>query len=155
MHDKYLTLAELNDLLSTCSVNSAQLEGLGFFPFDKSALKAEMFSEQTWRKYRNAKLYLKAQLPDIRAAIGASMRDSCCELRQAGRELANAAVELPLSHSISINISRGRTEVSTVKGIMMTPMARGNQPLHTVVRYAIQCALAEAATQQRSTMPSN
>ena len=151
MHDKFITLAELNELLSTCSVNSAQLEGLGFFPFDKSALKAEMFSEQTWRKYRNAKLYLKDQLSDIRAAIGASMRDSCCELRLAGRELANAETELPQTHSIIVTVAAGKTTVCLDDGIVNTPVSTQPRALHTAVRQAIQCALAEAAT--NSTAP--
>lgn len=150
-----MNLTDLNQQLHVCSVDAEKLSSMGFFPAVLTKEELEALDEGTRRKWRSAKLYPSSKLPDIRAAIGASMRDSCCELRLAGRELANAAVELPPSHAISIRISRGRTEVSTVKGIVMTPMARGNQPLHTVVRYAIQCALAEAATQQRSTTPSN
>lgn len=148
MYNNFITLAELNELLGTCSVNSMQLEALGFFPFDKSALKADMFSEKAWRKYRNAKLYQTSQLADIRATIGASMRDSCCELRLLGRELVNAETELPETHSIIVTVEAGKTTVALYDGV--TPINSQALPLHVAVRQSIQCALAEVAAAQRN-----
>lgn len=148
MYNNFITLAELNELLGTCSVNSAQLEELGFFPFDKSALKADMFSEKAWRKYRNAKLYQTSQLADIRATIGASMRDSCCELRLLGRELVNAETELPQTHSIIVTVESGKTTVCLDDGITSLPSQA--LPLHVAVRQSIQGALAEVAAAQRN-----
>lgn len=148
MYNNFITLAELNELLGTCSVNSMQLEALGFFPFDKSALKADMFSEKAWRKYRNAKLYQTSQLADIRATIGASMRDSCCELRLLGRELVNAESELPATHSIIVTVESGKTTVCLDDGITSLPSQA--LPLHVAVRQSIQCALAEVAAAQRN-----
>ena len=148
MYNNFITLAELNELLGTCSVNSAQLEELGFFPFDKSALKADMFSEKAWRKYRNAKLYQTSQLADIRATIGASMRDACCELRLLGRELVNAETELPATHSIIVTVESGKTTVCLDDGITSLPSQA--LPLHVAVRQSIQCALAEVAAAQRN-----
>jgi hypothetical protein len=150
MNSKYMNLAELNQQLGVCFVDADKLASMGFFPVVLTKEELSALDEATRRKWRSAKLYPISKLQDIRASIGASMRDSCCELRLAGRELLNAAAELPPSHSIAIKISRGRTEVSTVRGIVLTPIGVGNQPLHTVVRYAIQCALAEAATLKRS-----
>ena len=149
MYNNFITLAELNELLGTCSVNSAQLEELGFFPFDKSVLKADMFSENAWRKYRNAKLYQTSQLADIRATIGASMRDACCELRLLGRELVNAETELPATHSIIVTVDSGKTTIALGNGVVSTPMSSQQRPLHAAVRQAIQCALAEVAVAQR------
>lgn len=148
MYNNFITLAELNELLGTCSVNSMQLEALGFFPFDKSALKADMFSEKAWRKYRNAKLYQTSQLADIRATIGASMRDACCELRLLGRELVNAETELPQTHSIIVTVESGKTTVCLDDGITSLPSQA--LPLHVAVRQSIQCALAEVAAAQRN-----
>jgi len=150
MNGKYMNLAELNQNLSVCTVDADKLAAMGFFPVVLSKQELDALDDATRRKWRAAKLYPTSKLQDIRASIGASMRDSCCELRLAGRELANAAVELPPSHAISIKISHGRTEVFTVRGIVLTPMGMSNHPMHTVVRYAIQCALAEAATLKRS-----
>lgn len=145
-----MTLTELNQQLGICSVDADKLAAMGFYPVVLSKHELSALDETSRRKLRAAKLYPTSKLPDIRSSIGASMRDSCCELRLAGRELANAAVELPPSHSIAIKVSRGCTTVSTCKGVVLTPMGMHYQPLHTVVRYAIQCALAEAATLKRS-----
>ena len=150
MQDKFMTLAELNELLGTCSVNAAQLEALCFFAHDKRVLKAEMFDEATWRKYRNAKLYLKSSLPDIRAAIGASMRDSCCELRLLGREITNAEQELVVGFGLSIYVRPGHTSVSLIYPNNSARVPFTTRPLHGAVRSALQCARAEEATAARA-----
>lgn len=155
MHDKYMNLTDLNQQLHVCSVDAEKLSSMGFFPAVLTKEELEALDEGTRRKWRSAKLYPSSKLADIRAAIGASMRDSCCELRLAGRELANAETELPQTHSIIVTVAAGKTTVCLDDGIVNTPVSTQPRALHTAVRYAIQCALAETATLQRSTMPSN
>lgn len=150
MQDTFMTLAELNAQLDSCSVNAAQLETLGFFAFDKRALKAEMFDEATWRKYRSAKLYMKCSLPDIRTAIGASMRDSCCELRLLGREIANAEQELTVGFGLSVYVRPGQTTLTLIYPGDSARVPITTRPLHRAIRSALQCARAEISKLSQS-----
>lgn len=69
MHTQLLNLKELNSQLQVCSVDADKLARLGFHPQDTKALKKEHFPDEVWRKYRAAKLYLRSQLPEIKAAL--------------------------------------------------------------------------------------
>ena len=69
MNTTYVTLTELNQYLAICHVTEAQLCTLGFTTTSTKDLKADDFSEQQWRKYRNARLYKREDLPKIRAAL--------------------------------------------------------------------------------------
>ena len=154
MHDKYMNLAELNQKLEICSVDADRLATMGFLPVVLSKFELESLDEATRRKWRAAKLYPISKLQDIRATIGASMRDACCEMRLLGRELANAETELPSGRSIVLEVAPGQTTVSLDDGEVKLSITAPDRPLHAAVRYAIQCALAEAATAQRSSAPS-
>lgn len=155
MHNKFITLAEINTALVVCEVTAQKLAYLGFHPVNLSKQEWEALEETLRKKWRTAKLYPASKLQDIRATIGASMRDACCELRLMGRELANAQAELPQTHSITVAVESGKTTVSLDDGLVSTPMNAPARPLHAAVRQAIQCALAEVATAQRSAPPSN
>ena len=154
MHDKYMTLTELNEQLHFCWVDAEKLASMGFLPVVLTKVERDALDEATHRKWRNAKLYPISKLQDIRATIGASMRDACCEMRLLGRELANAETELPSGRSIVLEVAPGQTTVSLDDGEVKLTITAPDRPLHAAVRYAIQCALAEAATAQRCSAPS-
>ena len=116
MHDKYMTLSELNEQLHFCWVDAEKLASMGFLPVVLSKVERDALDEATHRKWRNAKLYPISKLQDIRATIGASMRDACCEMRLLGRELANAETELPSGRSIVVEVAPGQTTVSLDDG---------------------------------------
>lgn len=69
MNTTYVTLTEVNQYLAICHVTEAQLCVLGFTTTSIKDLKAEDFTEQQWRSYRNARLYKRSALPKIRAAL--------------------------------------------------------------------------------------
>ena len=152
MNNKFITLAELNAGLAVCDVSAQKLADMGYHPVTLSKQELDALDVETRKKWRAAKLYPASQLADIRATIGASMRDSCCELRLLGRELVNAETELPETHSIVVTVGSGKTTISLDNGVVSTPMSSQARPLHAAVRQAIQCALAEVATAQRSAM---
>ena len=150
MNNKFITLAELNADLAVCEVSAQKLADMGYHPATLSKQELDAVDEATRKKWRTAKLYPASKLQDIRAAIGASMRDACCELRLLGRELVNAETELPATHSIIVTVDSGRTTIALGNGVVSTPMSSQQRPLHAAVRQAIQCALAEVATSQRN-----
>jgi hypothetical protein len=148
MNNKFITLAELNADLAVCEVSAQKLADMGYHPATLSKQELDAVDEATRKKWRTAKLYPASKLQDIRAAIGASMRDACCELRLLGRELVNAETELPATHSIIVTVESGKTTVCLDDGITSLPSQA--LPLHVAVRQSIQCALAEVATAQRN-----
>lgn len=150
MQNKFITLAELNAQLAVCEVSSQKLADMGYHPVTLSKQELEALDIETRKKWRAAKLYPASQLADIRATIGASMRDSCCELRLLGRELVNAETELPETHSIVVTVESGNTTVTLDNGIVSTQHHSKARPLHVAVRQSIQCALAEVAIAQRN-----
>lgn len=152
MSNKFLTLDEVNQSLEVCKVDAQKLADMGYHPVTLSKQELEAVEESLRKKWRTAKLYPAHQLADIRATIGASMRDGCCELRLLGRELVNAETELPATHSIIVTVDSGKTTIALDNGVVSTPMSSQPRPLHAAVRQAIQCALAEVATAQRSAM---
>lgn len=148
MNNKFITLAELNAGLAVCEVSAQKLADMGYHPATLSKQELDAVDEATRKKWRTAKLYPAHQLADIRATIGASMRDACCELRLLGRELVNAENELPATHSIIVTVESGKTTVCLDDGITSLPSQA--LPLHVAVRQSIQCALAEVAAAQRN-----
>lgn len=145
----------LVEQLHFCWVDAEKLASMGFLPVVLTKTERDALDEATHRKWRNAKLYPISKLQDIRATIGASMRDACCEMRLLGRELANAETELPSGRSIVLEVAPGQTTVSLDDGEVTLTITAPDRPLHAAVRYAIQCALAEAATAQHSSAPSH
>ena len=148
MSNKFLTLDEVNQSLEVCKVDAQKLADMGYRPVTLSKQELEAVEESLRKKWRTAKLYPAHQLADIRATIGASMRDACCELRLLGRELVNAESELPATHSIIVTVESGKTTVCLDDGITSLPSQA--LPLHVAVRQSIQCALAEVAAAQRN-----
>lgn len=148
MNNKFITLAELNAGLAVCEVSAQKLADMGYHPATLSKQELDAVDEATRKKWRTAKLYPASKLQDIRATIGASMRDACCELRLLGRELVNAETELPQTHSIIVTVESGKTTVCLDDGITSLPSQA--LPLHVAVRQSIQCALAEVAAAQRN-----
>ena len=148
MNNKFITLAELNAGLAVCEVSAQKLADMGYHPATLSKQELDAVDEATRKKWRTAKLYPASKLQDIRATIGASMRDACCELRLLGRELVNAETELPATHSIIVTVESGKTTVCLDDGITSLPSQA--LPLHVAVRQSIQCALAEVAAAQRN-----
>ncbi len=148
MSNKFLTLDEVNQSLEVCKVDAQKLADMGYHPVTLSKPELEAVEESLRKKWRTAKLYPAHQLADIRATIGASMRDACCELRLLGRELVNAETELPATHSIIVTVESGKTTVCLDDGI--TSLSSQALPLHVAVRQSIQCALAEVAAAQRN-----
>ena len=148
MPNKFITLAELNAQLAVCEVSALKLAEMGYHPVTLSKQELDALDVETRKKWRAAKLYPASQLADIRATIGASMRDACCELRLLGRELVNAETELPQTHSIIVTVESGKTTVCLDDGITSLPSQA--LPLHVAVRQSIQCALAEVAAAQRN-----
>lgn len=148
MSNKFLTLDEVNQSLEVCKVDAQKLADMGYRPVTLSKQELEAVEESLRKKWRTAKLYPAHQLADIRATIGASMRDACCELRLLGRELVNAENELPETHSIIVTVEAGKTTVALYDGV--TPINSQARPLHIAVRQSIQGALAEVAAAQRN-----
>lgn len=148
MNNKFITLAELNADLAVCDVSAQKLADMGYHPVTLSKQELDALDVETRKKWRAAKLYPANKLQDIRATIGASMRDACCELRLLGRELVNAETELPETHSIIVTVESGKTTVCLDDGI--TSLLSQALPLHVAVRQSIQCALAEVAAAQRN-----
>lgn len=148
MSNKFLTLDEVNQSLEVCKVDAQKLADMGYHPVTLSKPELEAVEESLRKKWRTAKLYPASQLADIRATIGASMRDACCELRLLGRELVNAETELPETHSIIVTVEAGKTTVALYDGV--TPINSQARPLHIAVRQSIQGALAEVAAAQRN-----
>ena len=148
MSNKFLTLDEVNQSLEVCKVDAQKLADMGYRPVTLSKQELEAVEESLRKKWRTAKLYPAHQLADIRATIGASMRDACCELRLLGRELVNAETELPETHSIIVTVEAGKTTVALYDGV--TPINSQARPLHIAVRQSIQGALAEVAAAQRN-----
>lgn len=148
MNNKFITLAELNAGLAVCDVSAQKLADMGYHPVTLSKQELDALDVETRKKWRAAKLYPANKLQDIRATIGASMRDACCELRLLGRELVNAENELPATHSIIVTVESGKTTVCLDDGITSLPSQA--LPLHVAVRQSIQCALAEVAAAQRN-----
>lgn len=148
MSNKFLTLDEVNQSLEVCKVDAQKLADMGYRPVTLSKQELEAVEESLRKKWRTAKLYPAHQLADIRATIGASMRDACCELRLLGRELVNAETELPETHSIVVTVEAGKTTVALHDGV--TPINSQARPLHIAVRQSIQGALAEVAATQRN-----
>ncbi|WP_287918473.1 hypothetical protein [Comamonas sp.] len=148
MNNKFLTLAELNAGLAVCEVSAQKLADMGYHPATLSKQELDAVDEATRKKWRTAKLYPASKLQDIRATIGASMRDACCELRLLGRELVNAETELPETHSIIVTVESGKTTVALHDGV--APINTQARPLHIAVRQSIQGALAEVAAAQRN-----
>ncbi|WP_287914130.1 hypothetical protein [Comamonas sp.] len=148
MSNKFLTLDKVNQSLEVCKVDAQKLADMGYRPVTLSKQELEAVEESLRKKWRTAKLYPASQLADIRATIGASMRDACCELRLLGRELVNAETELPETHSIIVTVEAGKTTVALYDGV--TPINSQARPLHIAVRQSIQCALAEVAAAQRN-----
>ena len=148
MPNKFITLAELNAQLAVCEVSALKLAEMGYHPVTLSKQELDALDVETRKKWRAAKLYPASQLADIRATIGASMRDACCELRLLGRELVNAETELPETHSIIVTVESGKTTVCLDDGITSLPSQA--LPLHVAVRQSIQGALAEVAAAQRN-----
>ena len=143
-----MTLDEVNQSLEVCKVDAQKLADMGCHPVTLSKPELEAVEESLRKKWRTAKLYPASQLADIRATIGASMRDACCELRLLGRELVNAETELPETHSIIVTVEAGKTTVALYDGV--TPINSQARPLHIAVRQSIQGALAEVAAAQRN-----
>nr|WP_314711404.1 hypothetical protein [uncultured Comamonas sp.] len=148
MSNKFLTLDEVNQNLVVCKVDALKLADMGYHPVTLSKQELDALDVETRKKWRAAKLYPANKLQDIRATIGASMRDACCELRLLGRELVNAETELPATHSIIVTVESGKTTVCLDDGITSLPSQA--LPLHVAVRQSIQCALAEVAAAQRN-----
>ena len=148
MSNKFLTLDEVNQSLEVCKVDAQKLADMGYHPVTLSKQELDALDVETRKKWRAAKLYPANKLQDIRATIGASMRDACCELRLLGRELVNAETELPETHSIIVTVESGKTTVCLDDGI--TSLLSQALPLHVAVRQSIQCALAEVAAAQRN-----
>ncbi len=148
MYNKFITLAELNAGLAVCDVSAQKLAEMGYHPVTLSKQELDALDVETRKKWRAAKLYPANKLQDIRATIGASMRDACCELRLLGRELVNAETELPETHSIIVTVESGKTTVCLDDGITSLPSQA--LPLHVAVRQSIQGALAEVAAAQRN-----
>jgi len=147
MQNKFITLTDLNAQLAVCEVSALKLADMGYHPVSLSKQELDALDVETRKKWRAAKLYPVSQLADIRATIGASMRDACCELRLLGRELVNAETELPETHSIVVTVEAGQTSVALHNGV--SPINSNARPLHIAVRQSIQCALAEVAAAQR------
>ena len=64
MHDKYMTLTELNEQLHFCWVDAEKLASMGFLPVVLSKMERDALDEATHRKWRNAKLYPISKLQD-------------------------------------------------------------------------------------------
>ncbi|WP_174864127.1 hypothetical protein [Comamonas jiangduensis] len=74
MHEELITLTELNETLKdTCSVNAAQLQNHGFTAMTAADIDKDSCTDAQWRKYRNARLYKRTDVPAIRAAIAKSL----------------------------------------------------------------------------------
>lgn len=148
----YLTLDEVNKAIPAVSFSTSQLATLGFPAVKGSEVSKQLDDPDAARRYRSAMLYLRDDLPRIRAAIAASMQCGQGEAFSVGDLIAQAQQDLPPGYAMRIEVSQAGISLKALYPDATVPMpVNVDRSLSSCIKTLIQCANADAATHEAPT----